>query len=91
MAKMGSGWNGHLNGEHGQLAGGFGKPAFEFEEALVLAISQDITAAMFGRRVAVKLGEGAGKVKLVRKTELVADRLDGQICAVQQLDGPLHP
>src|ERR1022692_1660482 len=49
-----------------------------------------VTAPVLRRRMVVHLPEGAGKIKLVGETELIADVLDGQISGVEQLHRALH-
>jgi hypothetical protein len=41
--------------------------------------------------MAIHLRKGPGKIKLVGKTEMVADLFDGPMSGVKQLHGPLHP
>src|SRR6185437_3339701 len=53
-------------------------------------LSGNITAPMLGCRVAMELGESAGKIELVGKSQLIADGFNGQIRAVEHLHGALH-
>lgn len=45
---------------------------------------------MLAGRVIVHFTERARKIKLLGKSKLIADLLDGQVCTVKQLDGALH-
>jgi hypothetical protein len=82
--------NGHLNGEHGQLSGVFVESQSRRSRELP-SFLENISAPMLRWRVAMELGEGAGEIELVGKSKLIADGFNGQIRAVEQLHGALHP
>ena len=49
-----------------------------------------VAPPMLARRMVVHLAESARKIKLLGKSKLVADLLDGKVSAVEQLYGVLH-
>src|SRR6266850_6289279 len=85
-------WNGRLSLEHGLLNGIPPTRQQSFSALLVFFRRRfrTVSQPMLGRRMVMHFAERPGKIKLFRKSKLIADLLDGELCAVKQLDGALH-
>src|SRR5215469_5359066 len=58
--------------------------------AMVSSESVQVTTPMLRGRMAVEFAKGTGKIKLIGKTQLIADGFDGQFRGIEQLDRALH-